>query len=142
MRSDRAEIRLAAWDDRLLTGVADIDRHHRGMFDELNTFFTRMMQGEGDAAARRMGELLGGRAERHFADEEQEMRARGYPKLAQHRAQHQAFLQRFAGLRQGLDSGAPQAGEALFSFAADWLKDHILAEDKAFAAFRGLAKAA
>ena len=89
-----------------------------------------------------MAEELGGRMEKHFADEEGEMRSRGYPGLAAHRSEHQVFLQRFAALRRDVDAGAPQAGEALFSYLADWLKDHIGRQDKAFAAFRGLAKAA
>ena len=142
VRSDREELRLAQWDDSLLTGVAVIDRHHRAVFQELNEFFARMMGGEGDAAARRMADVMAGHIEEHFAEEEREMRTRGYPGLAAHRGEHQAFLQRFAGLRRDVEAGAPQAGEALFTFMADWLKNHIGREDKAFAAFQGLAKAA
>ena len=142
VRSDQEELRLAVWDDALRTGVATIDRHHRAMFEELNGFFARMTGGEGVAAARHMAEVLGGRMEKHFAEEEGEMRARGYPGLAAHRSQHQVFLQRLAALRRDVDAGLPQAGEALFSYMADWLQDHIGRKDKDFAAFQGLAKAA
>lgn len=142
VRSDQEQIRLVAWDDTLLTGVPDIDRHHRRMFDELNGFFGRMMQGEGIEGARHMVETLSTALRTHFTDEELLMRTSSYPGLAKHQARHQAFLQRFSELRNEVETGAPNAGQVLFNFVADWLKDHILVEDKAFVGFKRLAKAA
>ena len=112
------------------------------MFDELNEFFARMMRGEGAAAAQQMATTLSSAIQGHFTEEEREMRARNYPGFAEHHAQHQAFLQRFAALRRDLEADAPDTAQALFAYVADWLKDHILKQDKALAAFQGLAKAA
>jgi methyl-accepting chemotaxis protein len=142
VRSDQEQMKLATWDDALLVGVADIDRHHRKMFDELNGLFARMMHGEGVEAARHMVETLATTMQTHFADEERLMRSGGYPGLAAHHASHQAFLQRFAVLRRDVEAGAPNGDQALFGYVADWLKDHIKEEDKAFATFQRLAKAA
>ncbi len=142
VRSDQDNIRLVMWDDALLTGAPEIDRHHRKMFDELNGFFARMTRGEGLEAARDMVETLARTMRAHFAEEEALMLQRGYPGLAAHQAKHQAFVQRFAELRREVEADAPNAAKALFEYVADWLKDHIGREDKAFAGFQRLAKAA
>jgi methyl-accepting chemotaxis protein len=142
VRSDQDQMRLVAWDDTLLTGSPDIDRHHRTMFDELNGFFARMLQGEGIEAARQMVETLSTRMHNHFTEEEALMRQRGYQGLAAHHSEHQAFLQRFGVLRREVEAGAPDAGRALFAFVADWLKSHIQQEDMAFVRAQRLAKAA
>jgi methyl-accepting chemotaxis protein len=142
VRSDQDHMQIVGWDDALLVGSPDIDRHHRRMFDQFNEFFTRMMQGEGTAAAAEMVGTLAGAMQQHFTEEEALMRQRGFADLAAHQAKHQAFLQHFAGLRRDVEAGAPNAEQALFTYAVDWLKDHIRVEDMAFARSQRLAKAA
>lgn len=130
------------WDDSLSVGSPEIDQHHRQIFDELNSFFGCMMHGEGMEGALRMIDVLSRTMEDHFREEESHMGRAGYPELAQHRAQHQDFLSRFAGHRRDVESGRPDAAKALFEYSIGWWNGHIQTQDKAMARFARAKRAA
>ena len=133
VRSDRSQMRLANWDDSLATGNIQIDRHHRQWFDQLNTFFGRMMGGEGRDAAQAMIATFVTSMETHFSDEESLMNRISYSGMSRHRAAHQRFTDDFKRLRRQVESGEPNAAKELFEFCANWLTQHIQHEDKALA---------
>ena len=133
VRSDKTKMRLAEWDDSLATGYADIDQHHRKIFDQLNSFFGRMMHGEGLEAALEMISTLSQSMERHFAQEESLMTRIRYIGMAGHQADHRRFLSEFGKLRHQVESGSPTAVREMFEFFAEWLKNHIRQQDKALA---------
>jgi methyl-accepting chemotaxis protein len=135
VRSDKDNMRLIAWDDALSVGSPEIDRHHREIIDQLNSFFGGMMHGEGMDAAVKMVAVLSQSMSNHFREEEALMNRAGYPDLTQHRREHQDFLSRFDAFKRDVEGERADAPNALFEFCANWLKGHILGDDKAMAAF-------
>ena len=74
VRSDREAVRILDWDDAGNVGIASIDRHHRGLLEELNKLFGQLMQGEGREAVPHMAQLIAETIDPHFAEEEALMR--------------------------------------------------------------------
>ncbi len=133
VRGDKTEIGLFAWDSALDTGIEAVDAHHRREFDELNRYFNSLMQGNGREAALSAIRLIDRDMPEHFQKEEEAMRRCGYADLDRHHQAHQSFFRRYEALKQSVEQGRPEAAAALFEFVAQWLKEHIVKEDKSFA---------
>jgi len=142
VRSDKSDMRLIEWDDALRVGSAEIDRHHQRIIEQVNSFYGRMMFGDGAAGAADMLVVLERTMKTHFADEEREMQIIGYPGAAAHRAEHERFFGRFHDLKRRIERGDHDGSTALFEFLATWLKTHILEHDKDLALFARTRRAA
>ncbi|CAH2603095.1 HAMP domain-containing protein [Rhodovastum atsumiense] len=142
VRSDKDKLRLANWDDTLLVGDREVDRHHREILEQMNSYFTRMIDGEGGAGAMEMLQVLDSSMRQHFTQEEALMARVGYPGLVEHRAVHERFLRDLAARGEALRSGRPEAGSAFFEFAAGWFKEHIQKQDKAIGEYMRQKRAA
>jgi hemerythrin-like metal-binding protein len=118
------------------TGIAEIDEQHGQLVSYLERLLTFIDQGYGVAATFDVLASLKAYTATHFEFEEQHMRERAYPKLAEHVDQHLAIIQRLAGLQDDLESGkdveAPMT-EAL----REWIVKHIDVEDMEYARFLG-----
>ena len=118
------------WKAEFLTGIAEIDDHHRTILDFVTEF-------EKAAAAKMHWNtvqplLVRARefARFHFSVEESLMQILKYPEYADHRAQHQDVLAKLAMLETGVLRQRLKE-EALPLFRT-WLIDHIVWSDKNF----------
>jgi hemerythrin len=66
----------------------------------------------------------------------------GYDDIAKHRQDHEVFLRQFEIRKSGLQAGKPNAGNVIFEFCSEWLKEHIQRDDRAFADYLSQRKAA
>jgi len=135
VRSDKDKLRLAEWDDSLLTGMPEVDRHHRAMIEAINGYFTKMMDGDGGAGSMEMIKTLSATMQNHFAEEEALMTRNAYPDLPKHRATHQSFLREFDQRRRNVESQHPGAISEFFEFTSQWLVEHIKKGDMPVADF-------
>ena len=135
VRADKKDMRLFTWDDALNTGFGTVDKHHREMFEQMNSFFARMVHDEGMEAAQQAIGMMDTAMRPHFAEEEQAMERRAYPGLPAHRSAHQQFFARFDQLRDRVQGGDQTAPAEMFEYVADWLRLHIMQLDKPFADF-------
>jgi len=135
VRSKKNEMKLFQWDGSLETGEATVDRHHREMFDTLNSLFKQMMDGKGEQAVRGVTGMLENDMRKHFAEEEEAMSRTGYSELAGHRHNHQAFFHQYENLKRQVAAGAENAAMDLFDFLSDWFRAHIAHDDRPLAQF-------
>jgi len=142
VRSDKDKMEAFKWDGSLSVGVSQVDRHHKEMFDRMNVYFNRMMDGEGVKAANAMAEEMSRSMRQHFLEEEQAMSHANYTDIAKHRQDHELFLRQFEIRKSDLQSGKANAGNAFFEFCSEWLKEHIQRDDRAFADYLQQRKAA
>jgi hemerythrin-like metal-binding protein len=133
VRSDKDKMRLINWDDSLATGDREVDRHHREVVDQINSFFRRMMHDEGQDAAIEAIAMLSRTMTEHFAEEEAAMDRIHYAGAAQHRAAHQRFITDFDRLKREVEAGSPDAARSLFEFCAMWFTDHLRRADRELA---------
>jgi hemerythrin len=75
----------------------------------------------------------------HFSTEQRYMLAANYPKLPQHRQEHEAFVARVLELGQNFDPGHPKVVEETLNFVKEWYLDHIIKSDQDYAPFLKLA---
>lgn len=134
VRSDNDVTVLMDWDPRLETGHPEIDRDHREFLDLLNDYYRQMQSGQGKDSVSAMLTKLKAHFDPHLALEEREMSRTGYPDLDPHRQAHQRFLADLDGLVRQDAAGQDVSIQAL-TFISQWLGDHTLKYDKAFAQF-------
>lgn len=113
------------WTDDLATGIEKIDEAHRELFQRVAGLHDAMRAG---ALAEVPGlvTFLQRYALDHFAAEEREMAATGYPAIAQHRRHHQQFVEEFVRHKALLEAEVtPSAVVALSSWITEWLHHHV-----------------
>ncbi|WP_448188741.1 bacteriohemerythrin [Azospirillum sp. sgz301742] len=135
VRSDEKSMRLIEWDESLRVGIPEVDRHHSDVIEQINTFYGKMMFGEGEAGAADIAAALERTMKTHFAEEEREMQKVSYPDLSTHRSAHEGFFRTFDALKRRVEAKEKNASTALFEFLSTWLKEHILKHDKEIALY-------
>lgn len=114
------------WSERLSVGVSAIDSDHRTLVQIVGRFHDEVEAGKAvDAVADVFLHLIDYTA-RHFANEEREMAAHGFPELAAHREEHKKLVEQVMDLsRQRHKLLATNVGD----FLDAWLLDHIMTWD-------------
>lgn len=123
------------WDPCLETGIEEIDWEHRRLLNIANRLLDAVARGRGEVAVRPVTRDLTRHAEEHFANEEKFMLEMGYPRLEEHQAEHRKMAEGLAEFTAALDSEAPPGAKELSAIMSHWLLDHILKNDKEYAAF-------
>ncbi len=124
------------WDPSLETGNAEIDEQHRTMFELANKLHVAVTgtaaspEAVEDAIYRLTDYVL-----EHFTDEEALMTRLRYPAVGSHEGLHKSLTADTMRLAASYFNGDPLAATKIGPFVTSWLKDHIVAEDLAFAAF-------
>jgi two-component system, NtrC family, sensor kinase len=121
------------WDERFVTGIEIVDQQHHHLVDIVNQVGD-MLLGGANVTESDLQSLFKGLADyavKHFADEEQLMKASNLdPRHADvHRGHHQDFVQQVVSMWKSRATMKNPA-EVLHGFLAAWLTFHILSEDQ------------
>jgi methyl-accepting chemotaxis protein len=135
VRSGRDDMQLIVWDSAFVTGLAEVDKHHKDYIDTINRYYGMMMTGDGGAGALKLLAFIEREMPAHFAMEEREMRTRNYPETAQHLEGHRIFLDRLKTDRAALERNDPAAAAEMFKFLAKWTREHFTNYDRKLARF-------
>ena len=120
------------WQQRFLTGFAEIDEHHVHLVGLLNTAYDDFRN---SVPRERLDALfleLIDYATYHFAAEARLMEEHRYPALAAHDHQHHEFAARVAEMHRDYLAGKPVFLEVL-TFLKGWLESHIVKSDRELA---------
>ncbi|MBF0271370.1 MAG: bacteriohemerythrin [Magnetococcales bacterium] len=123
------------WDERLVTGVREVDADHKKLVDMVNRLHLAMKEGEGREV---LGALLKELADYtifHFRREEEYFARYGYPDIAAHIREHQKLLAAVADLIQRFEAGDFSVAIDLLAIAKSWLIEHIMDVDMRFVPF-------
>ncbi len=118
-------------EERMTTGVLEIDREHQELIRRFNQFHEAMIHGQGrDAAAKLLGFIVD-YTESHFAHEEKCMNDLRCPAAAANLAAHNALRREVAGLKTRLKTGGLSIVDLvkIERTLGDWLQNHICAID-------------
>jgi hemerythrin len=124
------------WTSALALGVAEIDAQHQELFRRFERLEDAILAHDRSEAARLL-DYLRDHVREHFATEEVLMRAVGYPRLAEHGAEHGAFAAEIAKLEIARERDGTTATLVLKldQDLGGWLRDHIYTSDVALARF-------
>lgn len=123
-----------AWNDRYTLGLPEIDSQHRELVETMNRLWSCLvLPGRGAEVAEILNELTD-YTRTHFVAEETLMRIQSYPRLAEHLAEHQQFIDELAKAHDSLQR-RPETALQLVRFLNDWLVNHIDKSDRHYALF-------
>ena len=128
------------WNEKLLTGVTEIDTQHKILVDAINDANSRLMQDHDIKLVEQITKDLLSYAIFHFETEEDLMQQYGYDgesaEDAQlHQKQHREFSSQVLSVRDGLRDGKEISREDLLAFLNGWLISHIMNTDQRLGAF-------
>lgn len=124
------------WSDNYSVHIRAIDSDHKELFDTVNQLHTAIEQQRPHEEVSFTINLLARYVKEHFAREEQIMAQYGYPKLAQHKTQHQRLKHMVKAIRRIHDEEPERLDPAkLLKFLSDWLTNHIIRSDMEYATY-------
>ena len=132
---DITEMALIKWTEELALGIASMDDQHRHLVEIINEFGEAVQKGKGSRVMKKILDELIGYTQEHFADEERLLVEAGFPKLAQHQAKHRQLIQKIERFQFDFNQGGKRVTIKVEEFLTYWLTNHILIDDKAYAAY-------
>ena len=121
------------WNDTYLLDIDQIDEHHRHLIALLNdTYDVFVSDGQKVEIEKVMVELVN-YATYHFSAEEQLMSRYAYCQAEEHLKEHDEFIRQIKTHQQEFHDGRTTLTLELIIFLKDWLIEHILKRDRAFA---------
>lgn len=130
---------LVSWRDEYRVGVPTVDAEHRYLFSLINAFHDGYLSGQPPRELLRVFTCLVAYAEEHFQHEEALMRRAGYPRLAEHKLQHDRLYATVYELNEQLARGEASVDRQTMRLLKHWLVDHILQQDLAVGDFLRIA---
>lgn len=125
---------LVRWSDGYNLGLAEIDEQHKSLVDLIGNIWQSIVNRSDPGITFALIGELETYTLAHFTAEETFMRVMNYPDFDAHKREHQSFIARIADEK----SKAQKVGALsldLMHFLRDWLINHILLSDKAYAAY-------
>jgi hemerythrin len=123
------------WSDDLRVGVRDVDEQHQRLVSMINDLHTAMQEGRGKDI---LGPTIAGLLDYtvvHFATEERYFDTYEYGDAADHKSQHQGFIEQVDDFRQGFTEDRLMLSIDVMDFLSTWLVEHIKGSDRAFGPF-------
>jgi len=125
------------WNKNLETGNKEVDEQHK----ELYLLVQKVLDADSFADRREKIEValnfLADYTVKHFATEEALMEECTYPALAEHKAQHEAFIVEVSAFMKRFEAEGDkiQVSQAVNAIVVTWLQEHIMGSDKEMAIF-------
>lgn len=137
MIEEREKVLLVQWSESMSVGNLHIDEQHKILIDTINQLASAETQNDRPVVAMIIDELVS-YAAFHFNYEEQLIEAAAYPDLERHRRMHHGFVKWVKDLREEFSYHRRNLlGARIVGFLRDWLRDHILGEDRRYVPYIG-----
>ena len=123
------------WNDEFSVGVDKMDVQHQGIIKILNKLVDNA---QADPRSETVSEVLAEMVEyasTHFKSEEQLLEDHEYPELKQQKAEHREFKRKAGNFCLLTLEQDEKMTHDLLNYLHGWWKEHILYEDKKYAAF-------
>ena len=126
---------MFTWDQKLETGITEIDEQHRLIFRKADAVLEAVAAGEAGPEVKRTIQFLADYAALHFETEERYMRAAGFPEADAHAEIHARINRRIMEVAAEFNAhGASQSLVAdVDAMMRGWLTMHIMEKDRAVA---------
>ncbi|MDR2175809.1 MAG: hemerythrin family protein [Synergistaceae bacterium] len=122
------------WNKSLEIGIPAIDDQHKELFRQVDILLDNSKQ---DRVSQTL-KFLGAYVKKHFSDEQMLHIKAKYPKAETHRKMHTDFVGAYVKMEKEYESDSANKLQVLLRInktVVDWLKHHIMVQDKDFAAY-------
>ncbi len=120
------------WSKSLETGVHQFDEQHKKLVSIINNLYNAIRQNKGKQMLERTLNELVEYTVYHFESEEKAFQKYGFPQSANHIKSHDKLKDAVGQFLDNYKKGKEVIGFNLMSFLQDWLKNHIMHEDKEY----------
>lgn len=124
---------IVTWQEEFSVGLPEIDEQHKVLFDIINRLWGATIAKAPQDEMLDIVRELEKYTLSHFTAEEAFMRVSRFPGFEEHRKAHKTFIDRLSRERLNVVSGGHLSLD-LLRFLKDWLINHILVDDKKYAA--------
>ena len=127
---------LFLWKKSYELKIPEIDVQHRRLVGMINELSDAMMQQQGyRVVSHIIGEMVE-YVELHFSTEETLMSEHGYPGFDDHHRVHLDLTNKVKEFKTQYESGEQDVSpQEILDFLCDWLRNHIMVDDKKFGEF-------
>jgi hemerythrin-like metal-binding protein len=126
---------LLKWTKKYSVGVKAMDDQHITLVEILNELHAAMLKGKAQSVAGPLFKKLTDFALKHFTDEEALLEAASYPKLTKQREAHCVESRKLGEFVACYEKGDQTMYPQLLRFLDNWLRDHMLGDDKEYTAW-------
>ncbi|MGE4318794.1 MAG: bacteriohemerythrin [Deferribacterales bacterium] len=133
-KSDKMNV-FMPWTAELQFGIKSIDEQHKRLVDLINELYNAIRDGKLKTAIDRILNELISYTVYHFDYEEQVFKKHGYSEHAKHREIHESLKKTVTEVKKKIDSGQEVIGFNVISFLENWVKNHIMLEDRKYVEF-------
>ncbi len=126
---------LMPWGHRLQLGISSIDDQHRELVRMVNALHKAMRLKQGAAESGKILDKLAEYTVYHFKYEEELFQAHDYKAAREHAKIHADLVGKVLAFKEEFDKGRAAVSMDLMDFLTEWLRDHIMKTDKAYAPF-------
>ena len=125
------------WDEKLATGVAEIDEQHKEIFIRFNALLKACDRGRSRELLAETLEFMNNYVLQHFRDEEELQAGVGYPHFAAHKIVHEELSGRFVQLQEKFAARGTTVQLVIETckLLSEVLFEHIHQHDKALAEY-------
>jgi hemerythrin len=117
--------------EKMMGGVAEIDEQHQGLIDIINDLYEIALNRDGQQPLGDVFDALEAYTKAHFQLEEALLAKHGYPRLADHKKQHERLTQAIADYRKRRRDGQDMLlALDLLHDLKQWLSRHMIEEDR------------
>jgi hemerythrin len=88
------------WRESLSVGVEEIDNQHKQLLIHFDKLLKACESGQGLEELKKLLGFLDEYVIKHFKDEESIQRLRNYPEYAEHKKEHESFVEKLVNLKQ------------------------------------------
>jgi methyl-accepting chemotaxis protein/hemerythrin len=133
-KSDKMNVYMP-WSRDLELGIKVFDDQHKKLIEMINQLYDAIRDNKVKSSIDKILNDLVSYTVYHFNTEEEAFKRYGYPELAKHTEIHENLKKTVGEVKAKLDSGKEVIGFNIISFLENWVKNHILVEDKKYAPF-------
>lgn len=123
------------WTSELDTGHPVIDGQHKRLIALVSELYSAIENHRSAHIIERALDEVTAYTASHFDTEERLMKKANYPGLEAHKILHDDLNQKAKLIVKSYKSGSISLSETLPKFLSDWVQNHILRDDLAFAAY-------
>lgn len=129
---ERKKVSLVRWSSSMSVGDRHIDEQHKILIDTINQLASAEVRNDRPLLAMIIDELVNYTVY-HFEYEERLIESAGFPDLERHRRAHRGFVKWVEDLREEFTHHRRrQLDDRILGFLRDWLREHILGEDRCY----------
>ncbi|MCK9207256.1 MAG: bacteriohemerythrin [Salinivirgaceae bacterium] len=120
------------WRDNFSVGNQIIDDQHKKLIAIINRLYQSYMDKKQVDEISSIMKELADYTRYHFTTEENLIREKKYPFIAEHIKEHDFFIEELRNFKEQFDSSPSILTLKVMTFLQKWLRDHILVNDQKY----------